>query len=172
MYTQTKLGTNEFRIVSYNLLADLYADSDYSREHLFAQCPPHALDMSYRKCLIIKELLGYNSDLICLQEVDRGIFEWDLYPILRQNGYDGIYDRKGDVSEGSACFWNMDKFEHVSRHRMVLRDAILSDSKFEDILSVIQTNEKVLEGVTKRSTTLQTVVLKSKDDPKKGMSIT
>ena len=29
--------------MSYNILADLYADSDFSREHLFPQCPPYAL---------------------------------------------------------------------------------------------------------------------------------
>ena len=37
------------RFVTYNLLADLYADSDYSRTVLHPQCPPYALDMDYRK---------------------------------------------------------------------------------------------------------------------------
>ena len=31
------------RVMSYNILADLYADSDFSREQLFPQCPPFAL---------------------------------------------------------------------------------------------------------------------------------
>ena len=30
-------GQDEFRVTSYNILADLYADSDYSRTVLFAQ---------------------------------------------------------------------------------------------------------------------------------------
>ena len=30
-------GKEEFRVTSYNILADLYADSDYSRTVLFAQ---------------------------------------------------------------------------------------------------------------------------------------
>jgi hypothetical protein len=29
--------------MSYNILADLYADSDFSRQNLFPQCPPFAL---------------------------------------------------------------------------------------------------------------------------------
>jgi len=52
--------------MSYNLLADLYADSDFSRTHLHPQCPPYALAVDYRKQLFIKEILGYHSDLICL----------------------------------------------------------------------------------------------------------
>lgn len=44
--------------MSYNLLADAYAASDYSRETLFNYCPVYALDIDYRKALFIKEILG------------------------------------------------------------------------------------------------------------------
>jgi len=47
-----------FRVVTYNLLADLYTDSDYSRDILYPYCPHYALDIEYRKQLIVKELLG------------------------------------------------------------------------------------------------------------------
>ena len=47
-----------FRVVSYNILADLYADSEVSRTQLFPYCPPYALSIDYRKQLILKELLG------------------------------------------------------------------------------------------------------------------
>lgn len=47
-----------FRVLSYNILADLYCDSDFSRQELFFYCPPYALEIDYRKLLIIKELLG------------------------------------------------------------------------------------------------------------------
>ena len=37
-FTKEKLkGFDEFRVVTYNLLADLYADSDFARNELFAQ---------------------------------------------------------------------------------------------------------------------------------------
>ena len=37
-FTKEKLnGSDEFRVVTYNLLADLYADSEYARNELFAQ---------------------------------------------------------------------------------------------------------------------------------------
>ena len=53
-FTNHKLGTHEFRVVTYNILADLYADSDYSRTVLFPQCPSYAMDIAYRKSLFIK----------------------------------------------------------------------------------------------------------------------
>ena len=61
--------SDQFRVTSYNILADLYADSDYSRTVLFAQCPPYALAISYRVKLILSELMGYNSDIITLQVI-------------------------------------------------------------------------------------------------------
>lgn len=47
-----------FRCVSYNILADLYCDSDYTRTVLHPYCPAYALHIDYRKQLIVKELLG------------------------------------------------------------------------------------------------------------------
>ena len=55
------------RAVSYNLLADQYASTDYAREHLFSYCPARYLDMGYRKQLILAELQAYHADIILLQ---------------------------------------------------------------------------------------------------------
>lgn len=57
-FTKNKLTGRNFRVVSYNLLADLYADSDYSRTVLFPYCLPYALHIDYRKQLILKEIIG------------------------------------------------------------------------------------------------------------------
>ena len=126
-FTAEKLAKNEFRVVTYNLLADLYADSDHSRTVLFPQCPPYALEIAYRKSLFIKELLGYNADLMTLQEVDNKIYDGDLFPVLSEQGFDGIFDRKGgQVSEGTACFWNLDKFEKLDNFKIHLGKSLNS----------------------------------------------
>lgn len=44
--------------MSYNILADTYADSDFSKDVLYPYCPQYALDMDYRKQLILKEIIG------------------------------------------------------------------------------------------------------------------
>ncbi|CAG2066169.1 unnamed protein product, partial [Timema podura] len=100
-----------FRVVSYNILADLYADSEVARTQLYPYCPSYALTIDYRKQLILRELLGYNADLICLQEVDSKIFDLDLTPVLGSVGYEGVFHRKGGtVSEGVACLFHKSKF--------------------------------------------------------------
>lgn len=52
-----------FRVVTYNVLADLYADSDFSRTVLYPYCSPYALNMDYRKQLLVKEIRGMMSVL-------------------------------------------------------------------------------------------------------------
>lgn len=60
------------RVVSYNILADIYAQTELSKTVLYPYCAPYALQLDYRQNLIKKELTGYNADIICLQEVDKG----------------------------------------------------------------------------------------------------
>lgn len=125
-----------FRVVTYNILADCYADSDYSRGHLFSHCPEYALSWSYRKQLILDELLGrycfglfrlqtlscfvdidssviigYHADIICLQEVDKKMYENDLKIFLECIEFKGTFDTKGEqMHEGLACCYNSSKF--------------------------------------------------------------
>jgi len=44
--------------MTYNILADAYADTEYTKAYLFPYCPEHALDINYRKHFIIKEITG------------------------------------------------------------------------------------------------------------------
>lgn len=165
-------GSNELRVVTYNLLADVYADSDYSRTVLHPQCPAYALAIDYRRSLFIKELLGYNADLMCLQEVDHKVFDADLMPVLSSRGFDGVFDRKGgQVSEGLACFWNTDKLNMVATQRMVLGQAIKTDERFADLYKVVQDNDQFCDSFVNRTTTIQTVVLDSKVDSSKGLVV-
>lgn len=57
-YLYVQEEKHSFRIISYNILADTYADSDFSKDVLFPYCPQYALDMDYRKQLILKEIIG------------------------------------------------------------------------------------------------------------------
>lgn len=45
---QSTLQSNQIRVVSYNLLADIYADTKYSLENLFSYCKPKFLSFDYR----------------------------------------------------------------------------------------------------------------------------
>ena len=55
---------------------------------------------------------GYNADIICLQEVDKKVFERDLNPTLQQLGLSGLLRLKsGEVHEGSAIFYRNHRFK-------------------------------------------------------------
>eukprot|EP00095_Tigriopus_kingsejongensis_P006499 maker-scaffold676_size113663-snap-gene-0.29 protein:Tk06499 transcript:maker-scaffold676_size113663-snap-gene-0.29-mRNA-1 annotation:"2 -phosphodiesterase 12-like" len=155
---------DEFRVLTYNILADLYADSEYSRTVLHPQCPPYALEIGYRKQVILKELLGYHGDIMCLQEVDAKIFDLDLLPILAEFGYEGVFAPKGgSVNEGESCFWRNDKFELLSHTKVVLGESLKSAPYLQDIFENISGNEQLCANID-RSTVVQLVCLRSKED--------
>lgn len=111
LFTQNQLSGKNLRVASYNILADYYADSDFTRQHLFPYCPPYALAIDYRKQLFMKEILGYNADIFCMQEVDGKVFDQDLEPFLGDQNMLGVHQKKGTTPEGLATFYKSDRFE-------------------------------------------------------------
>ncbi|XP_055389578.1 2',5'-phosphodiesterase 12 isoform X2 [Condylostylus longicornis] len=163
LFTQSRLKDDRFRVVSYNLLADYYADSDYSRKELFPYCPPYALNIEYRKQLFIKEITGYNADIICLQELDSKVFELDLVPILQQKMYEGILQKKGSTAEGICIFYQTVRFDLIRSMSINIGENIANLNIFSNLHSKIAANKPLMERVTDRATTLQVVILRSRD---------
>lgn len=52
-FTQSAVSNDQIRIVSYNLLADFYANSAYSQENLYPYCKPQFLAFDYRFVLSV-----------------------------------------------------------------------------------------------------------------------
>ncbi|XP_022672712.1 2',5'-phosphodiesterase 12-like, partial [Varroa destructor] len=155
------LPDNMFRVVSYNLLADVYARTEFSKTVLFNYCPRDALDFEFRKHLLIKEILGYNGDVLCLQEVDRGMFKHELQPCLSLQGFDGIYCEKGaEGAEGCAVFYRKSKFSLTESNRDVLSEKIEEKECLADIRCVVEKNLKLKDRLRNRSTVLQRVLLR------------
>lgn len=93
------IGPDQFRMVSYNILADPYASTMFAQRVLYPYCKPSALSIEYRQCLIVQELLGYHGDVICLQEVGAKCYKQYLLPALEQKGYGGCFSEKS----GQVC---------------------------------------------------------------------
>lgn len=65
------------------------------------------------KLYVLSLSAGYNADIICLQEVDRKVFENELLPSLDLLGYTGSCKVKGQQgSEGVAMFIRAQKFRY------------------------------------------------------------
>jgi len=67
----TSSGT--FTVLSYNILSEAYASSD-----LYNYCPSWALSWPYRRQNLLREIVGYRADIICLQEVHEHVLASDF----------------------------------------------------------------------------------------------
>lgn len=155
MFTSQRLSGQQFRVISYNLLADYYCDSDFSRTQLFPYCPPFALAIDYRKLLFIREIIGYNSDICCLQEVDAKVFDLDLTLCLGEQGFDGVLQKKGDTNEGVATFYNRNRFSLVQSYGINLSENMASQPYFAELYEKIKDNTKLCERMLALSTAVQ-----------------
>ncbi|GAA6106914.1 2',5'-phosphodiesterase 12 [Tachysurus ichikawai] len=161
--------TNDFttRVVTYNILAEIYSQTELSKTVLYPYCAPYALELDYRQNLIKKELSGYNADIICLQEVDKGVFGDSLVPALDAFGMDGVFKVKERQHEGLATFYRRSKFKLLFRHDIMLSEALKTDVLHSVLLEKLSTNPALKEKMVQRSTTLQVTVLQSVSDPSK-----
>ncbi|GLH16403.1 Protein angel [Gryllus bimaculatus] len=154
------------RIVSYNILADLYADSETARNQLYPYCPAYAIGIDYRKQLICKELIGYNADILCLQEVDQKVFINDLDPLLSYLDYKAVFSKKGgQVTEGLACFFHSSKFRLVSSHTICLAEELPENPVFIDLWEKLKDNTNLITRFKDRTTSLLVTILQSTSNP-------
>ncbi|XP_038135593.1 2',5'-phosphodiesterase 12 isoform X2 [Cyprinodon tularosa] len=153
------------RVVSYNILADVYAQTDLSKTVLYPYCAPYALQLDYRQNLIKKELAGYNADIICLQEVDKGVFVDSLSPALDAYGLDGVFRLKEKQHEGLATFYRRSKFRLLSRHDIMLSEALASDPAHSELLEKVSANGDLKDKILQRSTSLQVSLLEDLGKP-------
>ncbi|AQK65506.1 Carbon catabolite repressor protein 4 homolog 1 [Zea mays] len=123
----SSLGT--FTVLSYNILADTYATSD-----AYSYCPTWALTWTYRRQNLLREIIGYHADIICLQEVQVNHFEDFFSPELDRHGYQALYKKRTTevysgnpmAIDGCATFFRRDKFSHVKKYEVEFNKAAQS----------------------------------------------
>ncbi|XP_018411772.1 PREDICTED: 2',5'-phosphodiesterase 12 [Nanorana parkeri] len=158
-------------VVSYNVLADVYAQTEHARTVLFPYCAPYALEFQYRHCLLRKELSGYRADLICLQEVDRTAFPDTLCPAMEAFGLDGIFRLKDKQHEGLATFYRRSRYRLCSQHDVLIGEALTEDPLHRPLLEQLSRYSAAKEKVLQRSSALQVTVLESTKDPSKKICL-
>jgi len=103
-----------FSVMCFNILCEKYAT-----ERLYGYTPSWALAWSYRKGRILEEILKYDNDFLCLQEVDITQYEEFFCVNLGKKGYEGVFWPKGRYKtmsdadrrqvDGCATFYKADK---------------------------------------------------------------
>ncbi|KAH1169819.1 nocturnin isoform X1 [Mauremys mutica] len=106
------------RVMQWNILAQALGEGKDN----FVQCPMEALKWEERKCLILEEILAYQPDILCLQEVDH--FFDTFQPLLSRLGYQCTFFPKPwspclDVEhnngpDGCALFFLKDHFTLIN----------------------------------------------------------
>ncbi|XP_065584351.1 2',5'-phosphodiesterase 12-like [Artemia franciscana] len=165
-FTKERVSNLGLRVVTYNLLADLYVNKQ------FTYCPPYALEIAYRKQFFLKEIIGYNSDLVCLQEVDTKVFDGDLKPRLHLEGLPGIFDKKGgQVSEGLACFYRTDKLRLLQTESFTISEGLQERPIFRRVWETVCRNEKLKNRVLQRTNALQAHVFELIERPDRWLIV-
>jgi len=107
-----------FRVVTYNILAEIYAT-----QQMYPYCDFWALSWDYRFQNILRELKEVAPDVMCLQEVQADHYETHLYQALNDAGFEGVYKQKTRASmgisgkvDGCAIFWKKSKFHLVESY--------------------------------------------------------
>lgn len=115
-----------FRIVSYNILAEIYAT-----KQAYPYCDPWSLTWPYRRSIILQELNDTQGDIICLQEVQADHYSQSLQPAMSDMGYDSLYKQKTRESmgqygkvDGCAIFWKKSKFIMVENYSMEFNEIV------------------------------------------------
>ncbi|KAL5976719.1 Carbon catabolite repressor protein 4 1 [Asimina triloba] len=122
-------SSGTFTVLSYNILADVYATSE-----LYSYCPSWALSWTYRRQNLLREIVGYHADILCLQEVQSDHFDEFFAPELDKHGYQALYKKKTTevyngtpfAVDGCATFFRRDRFSHVKKYEVEFNKAAQS----------------------------------------------
>ncbi|PIA53236.1 hypothetical protein AQUCO_00900071v1 [Aquilegia coerulea] len=122
-------SSGTFTVLSYNILSDVYASNE-----LYSYCPSWALSWAYRRQNLLREIVGYRADILCLQEVQNDHFEEFFAPELEKHGYQALYKKKTNevysgtayAVDGCATFFRRDRFAHVKKYEVEFNKAAQS----------------------------------------------
>lgn len=109
-----------FTLMSYNTLCDRYATAT-----MYGYTPSWALGWSYRSELLKGEVFTYNTDVVCLQEVDGESYKDFWTPNMASKGYEGFHwpktrartmaENEAKKVDGCALFYKTSVFKLVER---------------------------------------------------------
>ncbi|EEA08012.1 endonuclease/exonuclease/phosphatase family protein [Cryptosporidium muris RN66] len=115
-FNETNQEDEQIRLVSFNILADIYTQTPKALTEMYISCPQYALQSQYRRSLIIQELIDLDADILCLQEVQSSTFVQFYQPILAYYNYNGCIAERDKEKGGVATFMKKDKFNIINSH--------------------------------------------------------
>ncbi|KAI9222635.1 Endonuclease/exonuclease/phosphatase [Blastocladiella britannica] len=122
-HDRAPLDAHSFSVMSWNILAPSFERSNAPGSPSGPRPPsppPSSPASRERRWAIVTEVLYYEADIVCLQEVDPSDFEAFFSPLLASAGYIGHYASKS-AYDGCAMFYRADRFKLASAAPNTLR---------------------------------------------------
>nr|ACR38125.1 unknown [Zea mays] len=129
----------QFRLVSYNILAQVYVKST-----LFPHSPSACLKWKSRSGAILTELKSFDADFMCIQELD----EYDTFykKNMENSGYSSIYiQRSGDKRDGCGIFYKPKSAELVQKEVILYNDLVEKYVPSDNVNSALENNSSAEE---------------------------
>nr|CAD2170048.1 unnamed protein product [Meloidogyne enterolobii] len=167
-FCREKLNGNKYRILSYNVLAHLYNKTSLTKneqkDQYYSYCPKEFQFDTYRYPLLLKEIHGYNADILFLQEVDVRLQRRFLIPFLKLKGYTSIFNcKENQVNEGLIIAIRDDRLYEDGNYTAKL-SGLLKKRSNSDIMEFLKNKPKSYEVISSRPSIIQIVHLRSVDD--------
>ncbi|KAF7731767.1 Glucose-repressible alcohol dehydrogenase transcriptional effector [Apophysomyces ossiformis] len=143
---------DKFTVLCYNTLCQKYTTTQ-----AYGYTASWALTWEYRRELIISEIISFNADIICLQEVEMNRYDDFFYGELkRRGGYDGVFypkSRAKTMSEtergavdGCATFYKTSRFNVLENFLLEYNQKALQRPDFkktEDIYNRVMPKDNI-----------------------------
>uniref|UniRef100_A0A6V7QYL0 Endonuclease/exonuclease/phosphatase domain-containing protein n=1 Tax=Ananas comosus var. bracteatus TaxID=296719 RepID=A0A6V7QYL0_ANACO len=110
----------KFRLVSYNILAQVYVKSAY-----FPHSPSSCLKWKARSQAVLTELRNFGADILCIQELDE--YESFYKKNMETLGYSSAYiQRTGEKRDGCGIFYKPSSAELILKEEIHYNDLVNS----------------------------------------------
>ncbi|CAO3639452.1 unnamed protein product [Cunninghamella echinulata] len=160
---------DKITVLCYNILCQKLANPQ-----IYGYTPSWAIQWDYRKELILSEIIHWNTDIVCLQEVEMGEYEEFIGETLKHQGnYDGVFfpksraktmsEKERRVVDGCATFYKADKFNLIEYHLLEYNQTALQRPDFkksDDIYNRVMTKDNIaVMTVLEHKETLQRILI-------------
>uniref|UniRef100_A0A158Q7K2 Endo/exonuclease/phosphatase domain-containing protein n=1 Tax=Elaeophora elaphi TaxID=1147741 RepID=A0A158Q7K2_9BILA len=164
-FCQKPANSGNTRVISYNVLANLYLDLKPKQEDLyFPYCSKDYQNYEYRYPILLREIPGYQADIIFLQEVDERLWLRFLPEVMSSCGYDCYFKKKGmKVNEGLVVCFRRKEFRHLESHDIWLPDLLNTEAYPEnvDITELLKNNDELNAMFISKPAVIQLLALDS-----------
>ncbi|KAG0190345.1 Glucose-repressible alcohol dehydrogenase transcriptional effector [Apophysomyces sp. BC1034] len=141
-----------------NCTTEMSSDKfSYVTSQAYPCTPSWALNWEYRKELLISEILGWNTDIICLQEVEMCQYDELLQDHFKQVGdYESVYypktraktmaENERRAVDGCATFYKTSRFRLIENYLLEYNQNALQRADFkktEDIYNRVMNKDNI-----------------------------